>query len=39
MENQEIINGAVALAEKWQTRANELLTSEEKHIQNQMKRL
>ena len=39
MNNQEIINGAVALAEQWQTRANELLTSEEKHIQKQMKRL
>ena len=32
----EIIRNAVALAEAWQRRANELLTSEEKAIQEQM---
>ena len=39
MTDEKIINGAIELAEHWQTRANELLTSEEKHIQSQMKRL
>lgn len=34
-----IIDEAVALAEKWQRRANQLLTAEEKGIQEQMKRL
>ncbi|WP_319548722.1 bifunctional proline dehydrogenase/L-glutamate gamma-semialdehyde dehydrogenase [Desulfogranum marinum] len=37
--NEEIYAQAVALAESWQNRANELLTKEEKHIQDQMKRL
>ncbi|NOQ45360.1 MAG: hypothetical protein GQ559_01585, partial [Desulfobulbaceae bacterium] len=37
--NQVIIDGAVALAETWQNRANELLTGEERNIQEQMKRL
>ena len=35
----KIAKAAVVLAQKWQTRANELLTSEEKGIQEQMKRL
>ncbi len=35
----DLFNEAVALAETWQNRANELLTKEEKHIQEQMKRL
>lgn len=39
MDNKEIMNGAVELAQRWQNRANELLTGEEKHIQEQMKRL
>ncbi len=34
-----ILNEAVSLAEAWQERANELLTSEEHGIQEQMKRL
>ncbi len=34
-----IIHEAVSLSESWQKRANELLTSEERHIQDQMKRL
>lgn len=38
-DNQVIIDGAVALAETWQNRANELLTGEERNIQEQMKRL
>lgn len=33
------IEDAIALAELWQKRANQLLTREERHIQNQMKRL
>jgi len=38
--NQEHLYAeAVTLAESWQSRANELLTKEEKHIQDQMKRL
>lgn len=37
--NEEMYDEAVALAESWQNRANELLTKEEKHIQDQMKRL
>ena len=36
---QDLFNKAVALAETWQNRANELLTKEERHIQEQMKRL
>ena len=36
---ENIVEEAAALAESWQTRANELLTSEEKGIQAQMKRL
>jgi len=39
MLNPEVIQQAVALAESWQNRANELLTSEERGIQEQMKRL
>ncbi|MBA2881098.1 RHH-type proline utilization regulon transcriptional repressor/proline dehydrogenase/delta 1-pyrroline-5-carboxylate dehydrogenase [Desulfosalsimonas propionicica] len=35
----QIEQSAAALAAKWQNRANELLTTEEKHIQQQMKRL
>jgi RHH-type transcriptional regulator, proline utilization regulon repressor / proline dehydrogenase / delta 1-pyrroline-5-carboxylate dehydrogenase len=35
----KLIKDAVSLAEKWQNRANELLTSEEKQIQEQMVRL
>jgi RHH-type transcriptional regulator, proline utilization regulon repressor / proline dehydrogenase / delta 1-pyrroline-5-carboxylate dehydrogenase len=38
-QEKEIIEAAAALAEAWQKRANELLTSEEKAIQEQMKRL
>jgi RHH-type proline utilization regulon transcriptional repressor/proline dehydrogenase/delta 1-pyrroline-5-carboxylate dehydrogenase len=38
-QTQDLFNEAVALAETWQNRANELLTKEEKHIQEQMKRL
>ena len=38
-QEKNIIEEAAALAEAWQTRANELLTSEEKGIQAQMKRL
>ncbi len=34
-----ILEEAVSLAEAWQQRANALLTSEERHIQDQMKRL
>ena len=34
-----IAKAAVVLAQQWQTRANELLTSEEKGIQDQMRRL
>ncbi|WP_028585880.1 proline dehydrogenase family protein [Desulfogranum mediterraneum] len=36
---EQLYQQAVALAEQWQNRANELLTREEKHIQEQMKRL
>jgi RHH-type proline utilization regulon transcriptional repressor/proline dehydrogenase/delta 1-pyrroline-5-carboxylate dehydrogenase len=36
---EKIIQESVALAEAWQERANKLLTSEEKTIQSQMKRL
>ena len=36
---ESIINKSVALAEKWQNRANELLRKDEKTFQNQMKRL
>ena len=40
MEDESIIiQKAVETAEKWQNRANELLTSEEKGIQEQMLRL
>ena len=35
----KIAKDAVVLAQRWQKRANELLTSEEKSIQEQMKRL
>ncbi len=38
-DKQHIYSQAVALAESWQNRANALLTKEEKHIQEQMKRL
>ncbi len=38
-KKQEFFENVVSLAEKWQNRANELLTKEEKHIQEQMKRL
>ncbi|MBI9083190.1 MAG: proline dehydrogenase family protein [Desulfobacterales bacterium] len=38
-QEKNIIEEAAALAEAWQTRANELLTGEEKGIQEQMKRL
>ena len=38
-ETDKIAKDAIVLAERWQTRANELLTSEEKAIQKQMKRL
>ncbi len=38
-KKQEMFQKVVQLAEKWQSRANELLTKEEKHIQEQMKRL
>jgi len=34
-----LIDQAVALAEQWQNRANQLLTREEKHRQQQMRRL
>ncbi|MCF6185914.1 MAG: bifunctional proline dehydrogenase/L-glutamate gamma-semialdehyde dehydrogenase [Desulfobulbaceae bacterium] len=36
---ENIIKQAIELAETWQTRAEELLTSEEEHIQQQMTRL
>ncbi|VVS93518.1 proline dehydrogenase family protein [Desulfoluna spongiiphila] len=42
MEKQteaRLVQEAVALAEQWQTRANELLTPDEKKIQKMMKRL
>jgi RHH-type transcriptional regulator, proline utilization regulon repressor / proline dehydrogenase / delta 1-pyrroline-5-carboxylate dehydrogenase len=35
----DLIDGAIALAEAWQNRANQLLTHEEKGIQEQMQRL
>ena len=38
-DTDKIAKDAIVLAEHWQTRANELLTSEEKGIQEQMKRL
>ena len=34
-----IVNAALALAEKWQNRANEMLTREERRLQYQMRRL
>lgn len=37
--DQQIVEQAIALAEQWQNRANQLLTKEERHIQEQMKRL
>jgi hypothetical protein len=37
--DQKIVDQAVLLAEAWLNRANELLTAEEKGIQEQMKRL
>ena len=37
--DERLVREAVSLAEKWQERANELLTSEEKSIQEQMLRL
>ena len=37
--NHHLYNEAVKRAETWQNRANELLTKEEKNIQEQMKRL
>ena len=42
MEPRELdptVNNALSLARAWQDRANELLTSEEKGIQEQMERL
>ncbi len=39
ISHQEHIQQAIALAEQWQIRANELLTREEKRQQEQMKRL
>jgi RHH-type proline utilization regulon transcriptional repressor/proline dehydrogenase/delta 1-pyrroline-5-carboxylate dehydrogenase len=38
-ELDQTVNGALSLARAWQDRANELLTSEEKAIQEQMQRL
>ncbi len=38
-QNQDLYHQAVKLAEIWQNRANELLTGEEKHLQEQMQRL
>ncbi len=38
-DQKQMYSQAVSLAESWQNRANELLTSEEKRIQDQMKRL
>ena len=38
-EQQTLIDQAVTLAEQWQNRANQLLTKEEKQLQEQMKRL
>ncbi|MFH1983874.1 MAG: proline dehydrogenase family protein [Pseudomonadota bacterium] len=38
-QEERIIQDAIAQAEAWQNRANELLTREEKGIQEQMKRL
>jgi len=38
-QTKNLFDKAVVLAEKWQDRANELLTKEEKNIQEQMKRL
>mgnify|MGYP003583100974 FL=1 len=39
LSQEQHIDQAVTLAEQWQTRANQLLTKEEKHIQEQMKQL
>ncbi len=39
LSQQQHIDQAVTLAEQWQTRANQLLTKEEKHLQEQMKQL
>ena len=36
---QSIIDQAIAVAEQWQNRANQLLTQEEKRLQDQMQRL
>jgi RHH-type proline utilization regulon transcriptional repressor/proline dehydrogenase/delta 1-pyrroline-5-carboxylate dehydrogenase len=38
-QEQNIIQSAIDLAEAWQNRANQLLTAEERGIQDQMKRL
>ncbi len=38
-QDREIVREAIVLAKKWQERANALLTSEEKGIQEQMMRL
>ncbi len=38
-EQQTLIDQAITLAEQWQNRANQLLTKEEKQLQEQMKRL
>ena len=38
-DSEGILQDAVSLAESWQARADELLTSEERTIQDQMKRL
>ncbi|MDD2465354.1 MAG: proline dehydrogenase family protein [Desulfobulbus sp.] len=38
-EPQELIEHAIALAEKWQNRANALLTREERNLQKQLRKL
>ncbi len=38
-QDEDILNAALSLAEAWQNRANELLTSQEKTIQKKMMRL
>lgn len=38
-QREDLIGSAIELAERWQNRANSLLTNEEKGIQKQMKRL
>lgn len=38
-QQQALVDQAVTLAEQWQNRANQLLTREEKQLQEQMKRL